>query len=327
MKLSIAMATYNGERHLRQQLESFASQDRPPDELVVCDDQSTDRTLEVVGEFAEKAPFPVIARRNEQRLGAMKNFEAAASLCTGDVIFFSDQDDVWLPGKLARHEAIYRDEPDVGMIFSNATIVDEQLRPMGQSLYEYVAFTEARRRRFESKSAFNLVIHRTFAFGCTMSFRSSLLAPLRPFPIEFMHDRWVQTLLASSTRFRALTDEYILYRQHGSQTLGINQKAWAEPSKVRRDLLESHIKAMEYLLGRVDSLGEGWSGRAFGLDVRGRIVARIAHLRRRESIRRRSASGALIIARELLSGAYNRHGEHALYELRSDIDELRSGPV
>jgi glycosyltransferase involved in cell wall biosynthesis len=318
MKLSIALATYNGERFLRQQLDSYAAQDRPPDEVVACDDLSSDRTLEILAEFAAEAPFLVSYRRNERQLGVMKNFEAAVALCTGDVVFFSDQDDIWLPGKLARHEAVYRDEPDVGVIFGDATVVDEGLKPTGQTLFDYAALTSGRRGRIEGKHAFGLLIRRAFAYGCTMSFRSEFLAPLRPFPYEFMHDHWVQTVLATRTRFRTLPEPLMLYRQHAAQTVGINHDHDADPSKRRRDHVEQSLKAMEYLLAHLDSLGEG--GRAF----RNRTRARIAHLRRRDAIGDGVASGALTIARELLTGAYNRYGEYPLSELRSDLRQWKS---
>lgn len=321
MKLSIALATYNGERYLRPQLDSFASQDRLPDELVAYDDQSSDGTAEVLAEFAARAPFPVVVRRNERRLGLMGNFEEAASRCTGDVVFFSDQDDVWLPGKLARHEAIYRDEPEVGMIFSNATIVDETLNPVGQTLYEYTATTPARVEKIESKHAFELLVHRTFAYGCTMSFRSGLLGLLRPFPLEFLHDRWVQIVLAAATRLRALPEPYLLYRRHTGQTLGIHQKPPEDPAKMRMEEIHRHLKAMEYLLGHLNKLGADWRGR----DVRGHVRARIAHLRRRAAIGKNPALGALTIARELASGGYLRHGEHSLSELKSDFRTLKAG--
>src|ERR1043166_3411462 len=100
MKLSIALCTYNGAAFLREQLESIAAQTRTPDELVISDDQSTDGTLRLIEEFAETAGFPVRVSVNESNLGTAKNFEKAISLCRGDVIMLSDQDDVWHSDRL-----------------------------------------------------------------------------------------------------------------------------------------------------------------------------------------------------------------------------------
>src|SRR5213080_381833 len=98
--LSVALCTYNGAAYLGEQLDSIVAQSRPPDELVVCDDGSTDETVEVLETFLAEAPFPVRLQRNEANLGFVKNFEQAISLCTGDFVALSDQDDVWMPGKL-----------------------------------------------------------------------------------------------------------------------------------------------------------------------------------------------------------------------------------
>ena len=103
---SIALATYNGEKFLQRQLDTLAAQTRLPDEMAVCDDGSTDGTLEILRQFAETAPFPVRIFQNLKNLGPGRNFRKAFSLCEGDVTFFCDQDDVWFPEKL---ETLVRD--------------------------------------------------------------------------------------------------------------------------------------------------------------------------------------------------------------------------
>ena len=103
MKVSIVMATYNGAEYLGEQLESFVNQKRSPEELVVCDDSSTDKTYKILEEFKRSAPFDVVLVKNEHRLGFTKNFEKALANCSGDIIFFSDQDDKWFPSKVTIH--------------------------------------------------------------------------------------------------------------------------------------------------------------------------------------------------------------------------------
>ena len=100
--ISIAMATFNGEKYLKKQLESLARQTVPPLELVICDDCSSDATVAIITHFASSAPFPVRIYRNEVNLGNSDNFFKAAGLCCGQWIAFCDQDDVWLQNKLAR---------------------------------------------------------------------------------------------------------------------------------------------------------------------------------------------------------------------------------
>lgn len=101
MRVSVAMCTYNGARFLPAQLESLASQTLVPDELVVVDDGSTDDTESLVREFAGRVPFAVHFHANPQRLGVTRNFEKAMRLCSGDIIFPADQDDVWDKNKIA----------------------------------------------------------------------------------------------------------------------------------------------------------------------------------------------------------------------------------
>ncbi len=103
-RISVALCTYNGERFLPQQLASMAKQTRLPDELVVCDDRSTDRTMALVREFAASSPYPVRIFENEHNLGFAANFERAIRLCEGDLIALSDQDDIWYPIRLERSE-------------------------------------------------------------------------------------------------------------------------------------------------------------------------------------------------------------------------------
>src|SRR6266851_3311364 len=124
MNISIAMCTYNGERFLQQQLDSIAQQTLLPAELVVCDDGSTDRTIEILEDFASSAPFAVRIHRNETNLGYRANFMKCAMFCSGDFIAFCDQDDVWRPDKLARQIDHFKN-PTVLLSGHRAALIDE----------------------------------------------------------------------------------------------------------------------------------------------------------------------------------------------------------
>jgi glycosyltransferase involved in cell wall biosynthesis len=188
MRLSIAMATWNGARYLREQLDSFRAQSRLPDELVVCDDHSTDGTPAILEEFRRTAPFPVNVLINPKQMGYVGNFEQVVGMCDGDVILLSDQDDVWLPEKLAEHEAVYRSRPEVGMAFSDGTIVGSAIAPSSLSLYEYVGATPKRLRRFAAGRGMDLFIRKPMAYGCTLSIRSDLRPLILPIPPYWIHD-------------------------------------------------------------------------------------------------------------------------------------------
>src|SRR5260221_14241396 len=120
--VSIAMATYNGQKYIQRQLDSLAAQTRIPDELVICDDGSEDDTIAIVESFARSAPFPVKIHRNDVRLGYRANFMRAAGLCRSDLIAFSDQDDYWRPNKIEASLQPFCD-PEVILVYHNADVV------------------------------------------------------------------------------------------------------------------------------------------------------------------------------------------------------------
>ena len=100
--ISVALCTYNGAKYLGEQLESILNQTRSVNEIVICDDRSTDATADIVKAFQDKAPFPIYFYRNDSQLGSTKNFEKCLQLCQGDIIFLCDQDDSWMPEKVEK---------------------------------------------------------------------------------------------------------------------------------------------------------------------------------------------------------------------------------
>lgn len=123
--ISVAMATYNGERFLQEQLDSLAQQTLLPFELVACDDGSTDSTLDILRRFQALAPFPVRIYRNKTRLGSGFNFLAALGRCIGDLVAFCDQDDIWKEHKLSVCVEIMRD-PGVSLVSHSAGVFSSQ---------------------------------------------------------------------------------------------------------------------------------------------------------------------------------------------------------
>jgi len=145
-KISIAMATYNGERFIRQQLDSFVRQTLLPSELIICDDGSTDSTVSIINNFVVLAPFPVVIVHNSVQLGYTANFLQAAQKCQGDLIAFSDQDDEWLPHKLARILQASR-ESDAFLLAHAAEWVDEDGNPVGVVYPAHRRFRKYLRKR------------------------------------------------------------------------------------------------------------------------------------------------------------------------------------
>ena len=128
MTISVAMATFNGARYLREQLDSICRQSRLPTELIVCDDGSTDDTVAILRAFAAEAPFRVVVDAHGQRLGFNANFLRAVALCPGDLVALCDQDDVWDERKLAVCAPVF-DDPAVMTVTHRVRVVNEDLSP------------------------------------------------------------------------------------------------------------------------------------------------------------------------------------------------------
>ena len=220
LSLSVALCTYNGSRFLFEQLQSIGSQSRPPDELIICDDLSSDSTVAIVKSFALEAPFPVRLEVNPNNLGSTKNFELAISRCRGDVIVLSDQDDIWRRDKLVQMERVLLRFPSVGAVFSDADVVDEQLTPVGYKLWDRYGFTRTRRRHLVAGRAFRVLLDQNAVTGATLAFRSWLKEWVMPIPDCWMHDAWVAAVTAAISDLSIIEEPLIQYRQHAQNQVG-----------------------------------------------------------------------------------------------------------
>lgn len=224
MKLSIAMCTYNGAAYLPEQLESIAAQTRPPNELVVCDDASSDRrTLEIVKAFARDASFRVRLFVNQRNLGSKQNFAQAIRRCRGEIIFLCDQDDVWNKDKLFRIEHVFRSAPDVGLVFTDAEVVDENLKAIAPSLWQWEDHGGELNELLKQSQVFQALLRRNFVTGATVAFRSNLKRFVLPIPdnISLQHDGWIALVAAAVGRVTFLNEPLIRYRQHPGQQIGL----------------------------------------------------------------------------------------------------------
>jgi glycosyltransferase involved in cell wall biosynthesis len=262
-RISIAMATYNGARYIREQLDSLAAQTLLPCELVVTDDGSTDATLDIVRDFAREAPFPVRVYCNENRLGYADNFLFAASLCKGDVIAFCDQDDVWMAEKLDTCAPAFAD-PDVLLVIHAARVTGPDLTPTG-SFFPDIERVNRRQAKYLKKA--DTMFHDQ-AMRCTyeplqldptdiypgfsMIFRKIVVSFVdrldrgkdyrfyRTNPPMIPHDRWIYLLCCSLGKVLLVEEQLSVYRQHGSNTCGLS----GPPSLKNR--LRSYFSATIY---------------------------------------------------------------------------------
>ena len=195
-RISVAMCTYNGERFLAQQLVSIAQQSRPPDELVVCDDGSTDRTVAMIREFAVSVRYPVRVFENEHNLGVAANFERAIRLCEGNLIALADQDDIWYPIRLERSEQELTAHPEAGLIFSDADIIDDKNQSTGATLWQRLSFAGKREQDLLAGRYVVLAKHR-FVTGATVMMRAGLRDRCLPIGEGWIHDEWIAMITAA----------------------------------------------------------------------------------------------------------------------------------
>src|ERR1043166_6780901 len=192
------MCTYNGAEFLPAQWESILAQSRKPDEIVVCDDASSDQTRRLLEKLAAETSIPVTLHFNQKNLGSVKNFEQAIRLCRGSIVALSDQDDVWRTDKLQLIETAFNKSPHVGLVFSDAEVVDENLQPLGRRMWTEVCFEPYKRKLIARGRALEVLITGWTVTGATMAFRSDFVNLSLPIPerIAMIHDGWIALTIA-----------------------------------------------------------------------------------------------------------------------------------
>jgi glycosyltransferase involved in cell wall biosynthesis len=258
LKLSVALSTYNGKRFLQSQLASLSAQHRLPDEVVIRDDCSTDGTYGILERFVATAPFAVTLMRGDRRLGSTPSFELALGRCTGDVVALCDQDDVWRPNKLSALEDVFRRRPEVGVVISDADLIDERGARLGYRIWQLQRF-DGRGRWAIRRDPFPYMLSRYSAPGCTVAFRACYSTLYLPFPSAMRmrnppvhHDRWVATIIGAAAQVEALAEPLIEYRLHDGQQVGLGP--WTRGRRGRPYVLRAHRARLR--LGDVsDELG------------------------------------------------------------------------
>lgn len=216
--ISVALATYNGERFLAEQLESLVRQTRKPDELVVSDDCSTDKTCELVQSFAAEAPFPVRLLANSCNLGVNGNFDRAIAACGGEIILPCDQDDVWVPQKIQKMADVLGRNATAVMAISNSEVVDGGLRPIGRNLYA-LKFPEVEQLHRRGIEAIRFLLRNWAVAGHTMAFRRvpELTTPSRQIAADCTYDFFRAMIAGGTSDVVTIPDRLTKYRRHADQ--------------------------------------------------------------------------------------------------------------
>lgn len=212
--VSIPLATYNGERFLRKQLDSIYGQTWDYFEVIAADDCSSDSTVAILEEYHQR--YGLIYSINERNLGFVRNFERLLGRCSGDYIALADQDDIWLPDKLTKLVATIG---DASLVYSDAKFIDSDDNEVTGRLLDEAGV------RLPDGKPFEQLVCSTCVTGCTVLFRSGLLELALPIPpYETYHDWWIAVSATRMDGIRRLDECLTLYRQHDSNITGANRK-------------------------------------------------------------------------------------------------------
>jgi glycosyltransferase involved in cell wall biosynthesis len=215
-KISVAMATCNGEKFIAKQLGSILAQSVVPNEIIICDDSRNKSTFRAIQLLIATFPRIIKYYHNDTQLGVSKNFEKAVSLCSGNIIFLSDQDDVWQTDKIEILSALIDNSGLPSGAFCDSALVNESLMPLGRTHWELRGFTPDLLRT-DAFGQFAIFCRRVPPTGHNMAFSAELKDVLLPFPtLQECHDTWIGLVIAATSGWSLSNKKLTLWRQHSA---------------------------------------------------------------------------------------------------------------
>lgn len=319
--ISVAMATYNGARYLEEQLESIFAQTRRPQEIIIYDDASKDNTLSLLADIQVRAPFSVKVIPGKVNRGVNAAFGSALMQCSGEFVFFCDQDDIWEPEKIARFMNCFEQNRNVGMVFCDAHQINGNGQILKHSLWESVRFTKKRRARFRHDPFDEMLRGGNFVYGMASAFRRAAIQPFHPVQSDqrvMTHDTWFALHVLASGWTGAILDERLVkYRRHDHQTTAAHGLETANSKKDQFAALRCHtvalIGALELIRCGVAEVSSGRSEPVCTKPLQ-QLSEKIAHLSLRQRLR---DSRSLVLAlRAATSPGYSKYAKGPLSVLR-----------
>lgn len=248
--VSVAIATRNGARFIREQVWSILHQELFVQEIVISDDASDDDTLAQIDlairdyEASGGRPPELKILRNEKPLGVTANFEQALNATSHDFIVLCDQDDVWHREKTRVLLNSMLENEETLLVFSDANLIDDFGRELGYSLFDALELTSRERKLIQLGNCFRALIRRNLVTGATVMIRRELLNRSSPFPKIWLHDEWLAIVAAAlSPRAVVLLDlRLTAYRQHQHNEIGMTKKFLL--NKIKK-LFEPRLNTLE----------------------------------------------------------------------------------
>lgn len=219
--IDILLASYNGEKYIAEQIESLLAQDYTDFTIKICDDCSTDRTVDIIRHYAKRYPNKVKFTVNEKNSGSpSNNFFALMYSSNADYIMFCDQDDVWFDNKVSaslnkmkeREQELGKDVPL--LLHTDLTVTDSGLKPVAKSMF-------AMQKLDYTRTAVNKLAVQNIATGCTMMLNRALAERLTKAPVSVpVHDWWIALYTACCGKIIFLNEPTLYYRRHNTNVCG-----------------------------------------------------------------------------------------------------------
>lgn len=210
MSISVCIATYNGEKYIKQQLTSILMQLEITDEVIISDDSSTDRTIDIIESLNDKR---ITIFKHQLFKSHVYNFEHALKKAKGDYIFLADQDDIWLPGKVTKMVSLLQEND---LVLSDAIVVDENKEILFESFFTFN----------HSKKGILKNLYKNSYLGCCMAFNRKILNISLPFPKNInMHDWWIGLMAEIHGSVCFTDDKLIKYRRHDNTLTPVDRRS------------------------------------------------------------------------------------------------------
>ena len=277
-KIGVVLATYNGEKYILEQLKSIINQTMIPSSIIISDGGSSDKTIDICEKYLATTNINYKILKSKTKLGVKDNFEKGLRQCNAKYIFFSDQDDCWLPQKIQNSVEIF-EKYDADVVWCNAFITNENLE-VKMNLWDSVGYKNSETINIYNKYDLNLqkeLIKHNVMTGMCMAINIRIKNEIIPFSDYKIHDVWIAYASNCLGRVVSIDSKDVYYRQHGNNAIGtsssirkslshknayfvnlLNEKGFIEDVLLKysntkeKIFFDNYTKYLEYLNKRID---------------------------------------------------------------------------
>lgn len=222
MKIDILMATYNGEKYLREQLESILNQTESEFRLLISDDASKDSTREILNEYVQK-DSRVIVFLQDKNLGIVQNFEYLMKKVESEYFMFSDQDDIWQKDKIKKSLTCIK-QTSSDLVYTNLEVVNQNLETLEHSYWHLKGFE----KKIKNYNNFESLYLNNYITGSTMLVKSKWIEKILPLPHKsnyILHDYWTALVVSKFGKMAYIEEPQVKYRQHQENRIGSKKRS------------------------------------------------------------------------------------------------------